>query len=90
MKLRYKVAYDLLIFMAVTLSSLTITLSYSSAYGQAPTVSDETEQMKAIVGRCYGLPDVLELADVEKPTPRTMKFWQKSTLHLLIHSTGTL
>ena len=69
MKLRYKVASGILIFLGVALLSLALTLSYDSACGPAPAVSDETELMKAVVYRCYGSPDVLEFEDVEKPTP---------------------
>jgi NADPH:quinone reductase-like Zn-dependent oxidoreductase len=67
MKLRYKVASGILIFLAVGLSSLALVLSHNSGCGPAPAVSDQTELMKAIVHRCYGSPDVLEFEDIEKP-----------------------
>jgi NADPH:quinone reductase-like Zn-dependent oxidoreductase len=69
MKLRYKVASGILIFLAIAMSSLALVLSHNSACGPAPEVSGETELMKAIVYRCYGSPDVLEFEDVEMPTP---------------------
>ncbi len=69
MKLRYRVAGGILIFMAVAILSLALVLSHNSACGPAPAISDESETMKAVVRRCYGSPDVLEYGDIEKPTP---------------------
>ena len=68
MKLRYKIAGGILIFLGVAISSLALVLSHNAACGPAPAVSSESETMKAIVYRCYGSPDVLKFEDVEKPT----------------------
>ncbi len=69
MKLRYKIASGILIFLGLAITSLAIVLSHDSACGPAPAVSDETELIKAIAYRCYGSPDVLEFEDIDKPTP---------------------
>ena len=69
MKLRYKVAGGVLVFLALAISSLAIVLSHNAACGPAPAVSEDAELMKAIVYRCYGSPDVLAFEDVAKPVP---------------------
>lgn len=69
MKLRYRIASGLLVFVAVAISTLGLVLSHNSECSTAPAVSGDAETMKAVVYRCYGSADVLEYADVEKPAP---------------------
>ncbi len=69
MKLRYKIASGILIFLVVAIASLGIVLSHNSACEPAPAVSNDAESMKAITYSCYGSTDVLEFADVEKLRP---------------------
>ena len=69
MKLRYKIANGFLIFLGAAMLYLGIVMSHNSDCEPAPAISDESETMKAVVRRCYGSPDVLEYADIEKPTP---------------------
>jgi len=69
MKLRYKIANGFLIFLVVGIAALGVILSYDSACDPTPPVVEGADSMKAVVYRCYGSPDVLELAIVAKPVP---------------------
>lgn len=69
MKLRYKIGAALLILLVAATASLAVVLSYSAACEPAPGVADGAQTMQAISYRCYGSPDVLEFAAVERPDP---------------------
>lgn len=69
MKRRYKIANGILIVVAVLVSVLGMVVSHTSECGPAPELTADTETMQAAVHRCYGSPDVIEIANVAKPTP---------------------
>ncbi len=69
MKLRYKIGVALLVLLVAATASLAVVLSYSAACEPAPGVAEGAQTMQAISYRCYGSPDVLEFAAVERPEP---------------------
>ncbi len=69
MKLRYKILNGILLLLVIAIGSGMIVLSRDKPCAPAPALSADAETMKAIVSRCYGGPEALELEDVEKPAP---------------------
>ena len=69
MKLRYKVLNTVLVFLGVAIVGLAVVLSHDSACKPAPEPAGETGLVQAIVYRCYGAPEVLELESIVKPVP---------------------
>lgn len=70
MKLRYKIASVFIILLTLGMSVLAIMISHNSTCGPATFLPDNSENMNAIIYRCYGSPDVLELARIAKPVPQ--------------------
>lgn len=69
MKLRFKILYGVLGLLVLAVISLAIVLSYETECGPAAEVSEDVDTMTAVVGRCYGPPDILEIAAIAKPVP---------------------
>jgi NADPH:quinone reductase-like Zn-dependent oxidoreductase len=69
MKLRYKITGVLVVLVTLGLSVLAVMMSHNSACPTAALQPVDGETMQAIVYRCYGSPDVLELANIAKPVP---------------------
>ncbi len=61
-------AVFILLFLAV--SALAFTISRTSACPTTPVATSGGETMSAVIYRCYGSPDVLELTTVDKPEPK--------------------
>jgi len=69
MKLRYKVATGVVVLFFAGMTALTMVLSHTADCPPAPEVVAGVEQMKAVVYRCYGSPDVLNVENIAKPVP---------------------
>ncbi len=69
MKLRYKIAGGFVILATLGVSVLAIMLSHNSDCPPAATLANNADPMQAVVYRCYGSPEVLQLESIEKPAP---------------------
>lgn len=67
MKKRYKILGWLFGVVGVLIVGLAVALSYTQECGPVPELADGAETMTAVVGRCYGSPDVLEVGAVVVP-----------------------
>ena len=69
MKLRYKIISGLFGLLVLAVVALAIVIGYTAPCGPVPETASAAVQMKAVVYRCYGSPDVLALEDVARPKP---------------------
>lgn len=69
MKLRYKLLNGFLACIAVAILALGVVLSHTKDCVPAAEVSLDTVTMQAVVYRCYGSPDVLNVEVVARPVP---------------------
>ena len=69
MKLRYKILSGFLGLAVVAVVTLGMVLGHTKDCQPAPALSSTATLMQAVVYRCYGSPDILQLENVEKPVP---------------------
>ncbi len=67
MKLRHKLLTIPLLVVSAALLFLALNLSHSESCPASQSLAPGVASMKAVVYRCYGSPDVLEVVDVEMP-----------------------
>lgn len=69
MKLRYRILSVIAVVLTIGVASAAMYISHNAPCASPDPVSQGAAAMSAIVMRCYGTVEVLELARVEKPTP---------------------
>lgn len=69
MKLRYKISGVIFLLFALAVVALALVMGYTRDCAPAPPYSGNGTSMKAVIYRCYGSPDVLEITEVAKPVP---------------------
>ena len=94
MKLRYRILSTVSALLTIGIASAAIYISHDAPCTPLDPVPQGAAAMDAIVMRCYGTADVLELARIEKPTPAADEILVKvhyATINPLEwhHMTGT-
>ena len=67
MKLRYKILIGVGAVFMLGVSALAITVSYDSPCSPAPPLAAGAKPIRAVMQRCYGVPDGLRLESIAKP-----------------------
>jgi NADPH:quinone reductase-like Zn-dependent oxidoreductase len=65
----WKIGGTILVLLVVAVLCLGLYISHDSAPAPVPALPSNAVRMKAVVYHQYGSPDVLQVEDVEKPTP---------------------
>lgn len=69
MKLRYKISLGFLTVLVALFATLTVVTNYDAECLAAPTPAVSGDTMRAVRYHCYGPPEILNIARVEKPVP---------------------
>ena len=69
MKLRYKILTGVAAVFALGISALAITVSYDSPCPPALPLEAGAIPIRAVMLRCYGVPEAVRLETIAKPTP---------------------
>ena len=69
MRLRNKILIGIAAVFGVAFAALAITVSYDSPCPSVAAVSPDSVSMRAIMNRCYGVPEGVRLERIAKPTP---------------------
>ena len=69
MKLRNKILIGIAAVFGVAFAALAITVSYDSTCPPVVASSADAESMRAMMNRCYGVPEGIRLEKIAKPLP---------------------
>jgi NADPH:quinone reductase-like Zn-dependent oxidoreductase len=69
MKLRYKIAAGFVVVLATGVTVLAVALSHDAPCSPLPVAAEGAQTMRAVSYTCYGGPEVLTVAEIDKPVP---------------------